>query len=193
MSPGHTAAYSVTVRNNDQGGCEPATFALSLTGPAGIDGEFQPAALTIAPGATAPTALAVDVGGGTADGQYQVGIAAARQGGGPSSSVSAGLRVVSALHVTVTTDRTVYRRFQTVTATAVVTAGGAPAARITATFTVKKADGQKVTATATTNAGGVATYRYVIRWTDKKGGWSAKAVARKAGITGRASAPFQVQ
>jgi hypothetical protein len=193
LAPGGSAAYSVSVRNSDQGGCAEATFALSLSGPGGLAGQFQPALVTVAPGATASATLTVGVAGGTAEGLYQPGVTAAREGGGASGSASASLMVVSALQVAASTDRPAYRRFQFVTATALVTAGGLPAPGVPVTFTVTKSSGQKVKGSAVTGAGGVATYRYWVRWGDTKGAWSVKAVAKKAGLTGLATRPFQVQ
>ena len=192
-APGDSPSYSVSVRNNDGAGCGETAFALSLSAPAGVAGELAPASVTVAPGATASTTLTVDVPAALADGLYQLGVSAAREGAGPSGSVTASLMVSAGPKVSVSTDRPSYRAFQSMTATAVVVAGGVPLAGTAVGFTVTKADGKKVKAVATTNTSGVATYRYFIRSTDIKGKWRVRAAASVNGLVGAAARAFTVQ
>ncbi|MDA1315448.1 MAG: Ig-like domain-containing protein [Acidobacteria bacterium] len=49
---GGSAAFTVTVTNNDNSGCSPTTFALSSTQPAGWTSDLGPASLTLGNGST---------------------------------------------------------------------------------------------------------------------------------------------
>jgi hypothetical protein len=56
---GTPVSLSVSVRNNDAGGCSATTFALSVTTPNGWPASYTAASLNVAPGATATTTLSV--------------------------------------------------------------------------------------------------------------------------------------
>ena len=66
-----TRSYSVTVTNRDSAACSSSTFALAATLPTGFAGGFAaPAALTLAPGASASATLGVTAPAGTPQGSY---------------------------------------------------------------------------------------------------------------------------
>jgi hypothetical protein len=94
--------------------------------------------------------------------------------------------------VTVATDKANYTRGQTVSIIAKALASGAPVAKKSITFTIRKADGSGLTASATTGTNGTAIYKLRLRKQDPAGMYSVSA-----GITGgaptSASATFAVQ
>ena len=91
--------------------------------------------------------------------------------------------------VTVSTDQTTYSVNQSVSVKATVTSGGAPLARATVNFAIKKPTGAVVTGTATTGTSGTATYKYRLGRKDPVGTYEADANAQSRS----ASTNFAVQ
>ena len=83
--------------------------------------------------------------------------------------------------VTVTTDKANYTRGQTVSISAKTMANGAPVARKSITFTIRRSDGSSLTASATTATNGTAIYKLRLRKQDPIGTYSVSA-----GLTGGA-------
>ena len=73
--PGVDLAYTATVTNGDPGVCDPSTFDLSASVPAGWSGTLSGAALVLAPGAQGQRTLTVRSAATAADGDGAVGVA----------------------------------------------------------------------------------------------------------------------
>src|SRR5204863_5115127 len=73
---GAPANFAVSVRDNDSPACAQSTFNLTDSLPSGWSGVWNASALTLNPGTTGQATLTVTSPTGTADGFYNVGIAA---------------------------------------------------------------------------------------------------------------------
>lgn len=69
---GNSGTFTVTVNNQDNGGCSPRTFNLSAAAPAGWNSVFGVTALTINPGQSAQTTLTVTAPAGQSVGTYPI-------------------------------------------------------------------------------------------------------------------------
>jgi hypothetical protein len=190
VTPGATANFLVTVKNNDGASCAVQPFALSHNLPAGWNATFTPASVSPAQGASQTAALAVQIPAG-ASGTQPLTVTAA-ESGGPSGSASATLSVATAMTATVKTDKAIYSG-GTITMTATVAANGSPVSGASVVFTMRTASGKTQTFSATTKATGVATASYKIKPKDPRGTWQLSITASKSGSTATASTSFSVQ
>jgi hypothetical protein len=93
--PGAELAYTVQVSNNDSSACASTQFDLSANIPAGWMASFTDETLTLAPGTSGSTTLAVVSASNEADGNYDIEVTAA--GSDPNQvSVATATYVVSA-------------------------------------------------------------------------------------------------
>ena len=76
VDPGSSAAYNVTVVNNDSATCGEVAFSLSSNEPAGWGNSFSPSSLTLAPGASGTATLTETPGSEAEAGAYPIGIVA---------------------------------------------------------------------------------------------------------------------
>jgi len=192
---GTPVTYTVSVTNNDNGGCTASDFALQATVPSGWTAAFTPPTLTIDPGTTKPTTLQVTSSGTATDGFYTIAVAA-RNTAEPTyaGSTSATIVIASSLSVSVSTDKPSYNRNQTVTITATVSFQGAPVSNAGVTFTITKANGGVITGTATTGTNGSAVYKYRLKKQDPTGTYVGTVNANLNGaIVGQGTAGFTVQ
>lgn len=105
-------------------------------------------------------------------------------GGAPSTGLPS---------VGVSTDQSSYTRSQTVTTTAMVTAGGSPVANAKVIFSFSKPNGAVVTATATTGTNGSAVYKLRLKKQDPVGTYQAAAEATSNAFSASAVTNFTVQ
>lgn len=91
-APGETESYDVTVTNADSSVCAPATFDLSAAAPSGWAASFASSALTLGPGESGSTTLALTSATSAADGTYDVPATASN---GPDSGSAMATYVVS--------------------------------------------------------------------------------------------------
>jgi hypothetical protein len=192
---GMSATYTMTVTNNDNGGCAASLFNLEATVPSGWSAVFSTPGLTVSPGTSATTTVQITAPTSATDGFYNVGLRAAKSSDSTYSvSVPATCVVVSSLDVTVSTDRASYTRSQVVNVTARVSNAGSPVSGAAVTFTVTKADGGVSTGTATTAADGSAVYTYRFnKKRDPVGVYQVSAGANLNGISGTSATSFTVQ
>jgi hypothetical protein len=192
---GTPVAYTVSVTNRDNASCPPATFALGASVPSGWGATFGSAALSLDPGATASTTLTVTSPAAAAEGFYTVGATATNTTTSSlGASASGTYVVVNDLDVAVATDKAAYQRNQTVTITATVSNGTAPAAGASVTFRVTKPNGSVVTSTGTTGSAGTATYKLRLKRNDPTGTYQIRVDATVSGaISGTGTRTFTVQ
>ena len=85
--PGALLVYDVSVTNRDGAACGASSFSLAGSFPGGLSGTFGSDSLSLAPGATALTALAVATG--TVEGSHSFGATATGAGGAGSATAVA--------------------------------------------------------------------------------------------------------
>ena len=91
--PGTPVTYTVTVTNRDGTACNNTSFDLPAAVPAGWTATFGTASLTLAPGASGTTTLAVTSPVSAADGFYEVAVTA-ENGADPAFTASASATYV---------------------------------------------------------------------------------------------------
>jgi len=94
--------------------------------------------------------------------------------------------------VTVSTDKASYTRGQTVSISAKALANGAPVARKSIAFAIRRSDGSSLTASATTGTNGTAIYKLRLRKQDPVGMYSVSATI-SGGAPTSVPATFAVQ
>jgi uncharacterized repeat protein (TIGR01451 family) len=195
VDAGGTATWTITVTNNDNGGCTASNFNLQATLPAGWTTGFDSSTLTVSPGGGATTNLQVTAPPLAADGFYNVGVAVTNSSELTSSgSMSLTCVVASSFGVTASSSQSSYTRNQTAKVAASVSYAGSPVIGASVVFTLTKSDGSVVTGAATTGTTGSAGYSY--RFNKKKdpvGTYKVNAVASMNGITGSAATTFMVK
>jgi hypothetical protein len=191
---GTSVTYTVSVTNNDNGGCTAASFGLQAATPTGWTAAFVAPTLTISPGATAYMPLQVISPIGATGGFYTIGVTAANTANTVyNGSTSATYVIVSSLNVTASTNKSSYTRDQIVSVTASVSTNGSPVANAGVIFTIRKSNGAVITATATTGTIGTAIYKYQLKRQDPFGGYQVTVKANLSGaIGGQGTTSFQV-
>jgi uncharacterized protein YfaS (alpha-2-macroglobulin family) len=187
--------YGVGVANRDSAGCGASTFSLQSSLPAGWAGTLSPPAMSLMPGASASTTLAVSSPATATAGTYPVSVhashgadSALQASGSATYSVAAGTLVTS-----MSTNKTVYRRSDSVVMTAAVSAAGAPANKASVAFRIAKPNGAMVTVNATTNASGIASATYRLGRKDPLGNWQVQQTVTHQGSTAGSTVHFAVQ
>lgn len=174
---GNSAAYDVIFTNHDSAGCYEASFKLTKTLPAGLTGSFAPSQLFLLPGGKAKAVLKVAAPATLASGVYNLGVTAARVGGGTTPATGSVSLVVTntAPTITVSTSKPSYTRGETVIIRASVKDGTTPVSGASVDFSLQKASTFVDRANATTNAAGVATYQVPTAANDNPGAWKTWA------------------
>jgi hypothetical protein len=198
MSPGGTATFTASVTNNDNAGCAPSTFNLQDVVPSGWGGTVGNASVTLAPGATGSTAVAVTSPLSAAAGFYTVTVKtsdladAAHVG---SASATYVVNVVNtAVAASVSTNQSIYRRPGSIYITTDVKSNGAPVAGASVSVTVTKPNGVNTKLSASTDSNGRAVVKMSVKRQDSTGTYQALSKATvSGGATAQASTTFRVQ
>ena len=194
VAVGSPASYTVTVTNNNNSNCTASSFALSAAMPSGLTASFTSSSLSIASGGSASTTLQVGSSSTLSGGNYNFTVTAANSAAPSySGSTSALEALIASVSVTVTTEKSVYSRGQSVTIKAVVNTNGSQAANVSVSFTIKNPKNKTYTGTATTGGNGAAVYTYKIKPNDPTGTWGVTAVGSVSGVTGSGTTSFTVQ
>lgn len=195
VEAGKSVNYTVTVANNDSGGCSASAFSLSSTVPSGWPTAFSQTLLSISPGQTASTTMTKTVPAGTTAATYEVNAIASR--GAYSASGVANCTVTAPpppLSVSLSIPASTYAPRSTVSMTATVLTGSSPASGASVLFTMTKPSGAQTTKTALTDASGKAVWSYKLGPKDPKGTYSVIAMATYGSQTATSSpASFTVQ
>jgi hypothetical protein len=193
-SAGTAASWTVTVTNRDSSTCGAAVFPVSVVPPAGWSYTLGASSLTLAPGASASSTMAVTAPIGTPDGLASIAARAVH----PSNaslvgSASVAEMVLASLTVSVSTDKASYSRNQSVQFSARVTGAGSAVAGAATSFTVRTPSGGSQRLSATTDSSGLARATLRIGRKDPVGTWQVTASAAVGSITGTGSTTFVVQ
>ena len=196
LTAGGSAAYTLSVKNNDNSGCATGNFNLTAAPPGGWGVKLGSTALAIAPGASASTTLTVTAPNGVADGLYQTSATATNAAASSyADSVTAGavIYTVTSVSVAVVTDKATYSRNQNVLINTTVNVNGSPAANMPVNLTIIKPTGATSNVSLITGAAGVATYKFRLNRKDPAGTWQAQANTTSGGVTGSGAKSFVVQ
>ncbi len=180
INPGSSAAYTVSVTNNDSSACSAGTFNLGSTQPSGWPTSFSATAVTLSPGQSASVAMTKTGPSGTPPGTYAVNATAANASNSSYAGTgAANVTVVTAPSTTVTLSASSasYTRKGSASLTATVMTGGAPVSGASVTFTMTLPNGSSATYSATTNRKGTATWNYRLSSSSQTGRYSAVAEA----------------
>lgn len=174
---GKSAAYSLSVTNNDSSGCSASTYTLNSTQPSGWPTSFSSASLTLSPGQSGSATMTLTGPAGTPVGTYAVNAIATNNSYVGSGTANITVMSAPALTVSLSIPSSTYNRKSTVPITATVLSGGAPASGATVTFTLTTPTSSTVTQSATAGSNGVATWNYKIGPKSLTGTYSVSAQA----------------
>jgi hypothetical protein len=189
---GSPVNFVVTVKDNDSPACVQSTFNLSDTLPSGWSGVWNANALTLSPGQSGQATLTVTSPAGTADGFYNVGIAATNASSPSYTNSLTATYVISTpvpSTVAVSTNQPSYTGGQTVAISVSVTSGGGPVSGAAVSVVVTKPTGSTSTLSGTTSGNGVAVVSFRLNKKAAKGTYQATGSANSAS----ASTTFVVQ
>ena len=193
-APGSTLTYTLSVRNNDNGGCAPSAFWVNASTPSGWSTALSPATgLSLAPGQQGSATVSVTSAAAAAPATYGLTATATNAASSQSSSASLSYAVVGPISVALTSDATSYTRSQRVRLRAVVSTGSTPVAGASVAFVITKPNGAQIRATATTAADGSATYEYRMKPKDPLGAYTAQATGTFGSQTAGAQVTFTVR
>jgi hypothetical protein len=192
VAPGVTAAFSVTVANNDTTACTASSFALSSAVPAGWTGVYNASAITLSPGTSMGVTLSVTAPLGTANGTYTVSAGAnntSLAGYTATASATETIGTPVPLTLSISANQQAYTAPQKATISVASSSNGALAAGVAVTVNLVKADGSGIVLSGTTGTNGIATVTFQVKKNDPKGTWQATAHSG----TASASTTFLVQ
>jgi NPCBM-associated, NEW3 domain of alpha-galactosidase len=189
---GSPVNFAVTVKDNDSPACAQSTFNLSDNLPSRWNGVWNTTALTLSPGQSGQATLSVTSPTGTADGFYNVGIAATNASSPSYTSSLTATYVISTpvpSTVAVSTNQPNYTGGQTVAIAVSVTSGGNAVSGAAVSVQVTKPNGSSSNLSGTTGTNGIASLTYRLQRKATKGTYQAAASANNAS----ASTTFVVQ
>lgn len=194
---GTTLQYAVSISNQDGSACPATTFNLAASLPAGWSGTLAASSLSLSPGATGSTTLAVTSAPAATAGSYGLGVGAGSSAGSVHTASASSTYVVAApatLSAAVGTDKTSYARAETVRMSALVKSDGVAVAAATVKFTVTLPNGSTAVVDATTGSDGYARASYKVgKGKTAVGAYAVRADATSAGNTATGSTGFSVR
>jgi hypothetical protein len=192
---GTTVAYSVSVTNNNSGGCANSDFNLQSTLPAGWAAAFGNSILNIAPGGSAITNVQITSPAGVSDGFYNIELRAENSLASTFSALAFVTNVIaSSIQISASASQSSYASNQRVSVLATVIIGGLPSPGVNVTFTIARPNGTVITGNAVTGEDGSALFSYRLdRKQDLVGVYQVTASANLNGLFGDGKTSFMVQ
>src|SRR5262249_26748591 len=178
VAPGVTAAFSVTVANNDTTACTASSFALSSALPAGWTGVYNASTITLSPGPGMGVRLSDTAPVGTANGPYTVSSGVnntSLSGYTATGSAQETIGTAGPMALSISASQTAYTAQQKATLNVVPSSNGALAAGVAVTVNLVRADGSGIVLSGTTGTNAIPTPTYHINQNDPKGTWQATA------------------
>ena len=187
--PGGTAAYGLTLTNNDSSACGANTFAMNSTQPGGWPSSFASNSITLNPGQSVSVTMYKTGPSGTPAGTYAVDANASS--GSHSVAGMANVTVMAAPSVTVAVSvpAATYTRKNTVPIAATVLSGGVAASGANVVFTLTRPDGTTATQSAVTRSKGTASWSYRLSPQSPTGTYSVLAQATVSSAGGASVQP----
>jgi hypothetical protein len=192
---GAATNYSVTITNRDSSACASTAFTVAGSVPSGWTGTLGASSITLAPGASTSTTLAVTSAGSATAGSYGVGTGISSAVGSAHTASASSTYVVAAASFTetVSSNKSAYVGGETVTLTARVLKNAAAASGATVAFRVTAPNGRITLVTAATNSTGNATATMLINTRKSSiGGYNVSAQASLGGLSTNATSKFRV-
>ncbi len=191
-SAGIAVIYTVSITNNDNYICKASSFNLAATVASGWSAALAGTPLTLNPGASGSTSLAVTSPISAAAGLYSVSDSAQNTSvSGYAGSASATYEVAPS--VTVSTNSSSYNQGNSIYVTTVVKSGGSSVPGTSVNSTVTAPDGTKMSATATTGTNGTTSVTFKLKRNAPPGIYWALSVAAANGVSGSGATNFIVQ
>src|SRR5216683_2398666 len=190
-SAGIAVIYTVSITNNDNYICKASSFNLAATVASGWSAALAGTPLTLNPGASGSTSLAVTSPISAAAGLYSVSDSAQNTSvSGYAGSASATYEVAPS--VTVSTNSSSYNQGNSIYVTTVVKSGGSSVPGTSVNSTVTAPDGTKMSATATTGTNGTTSATFKLKRNAPPGIYWALSVAAANGVSGSGATNFTV-
>jgi Predicted membrane protein len=197
VAAGSSTSYTVTVSNKDSSACAATSFALARSVPSGWIGSLAATSLSLSPGTSASTSLSVTSSSTATAGSYGIGVGVSSAVGSvhtanASSTYSVATATGSpAITGTVGTDKTSYRRGQTVYMSARVLSGGVAVNGASVKFTVTLPTGASAVLSATSGSDGYARNAYKLgKAKSAIGSYTLRADASSGGSTATSNTAF---
>lgn len=195
---GTAVNFTVTVKDNDNTACAPATFNLNDSIPSGWTGVWSTSGLSLSPGGSASATLTVTSPTGTPDGFYNVGLSATNAPAQSYTASTTATYVVSTpapVSIAVATNQPSYSAGQTVTVTVTVLSGTAPASGASVNVAVTPPSGKPTTLSGSTGTSGTVSFTYKLSKRAALGTYGVQASLSSTGAsaTTGASTTFVVQ
>ena len=174
---GSSVGYNIVVTNNDSAGCSAGTFGLASSQPSGWPTSFSTTSLSLNPGQSGTVTMTKNAPAGVLAGVYAVDTSATD--GTNTASGLANVTVTASPTVTVgvSTPSSTYTVRQTVSMTAAVLYGTAPAAGASVKFTLTQPSGGTTSKAVTADSTGKAVWNYKIGPKGPLGTYSVTASA----------------
>jgi hypothetical protein len=164
VTSGTAVNFTVSVKDNDNSSCAPATFNLGDALPSGWSGVWSAAALSLSPGTSGSATLTVTSAVGTADGSYNLAVSATNASASTYGGTATAAYVISTapLSISLTTNQSSYLPGQTVGISVSLLYGTLPDAGASVSATVTAPSGKTTTLSGTTGSNGVASLNYKL-------------------------------
>lgn len=175
--PGQSAAYTVSVTDNDSAACSSSTMNVGSATPSGWSTSLSASSIVLTPGQSASVTMNKVAPVGTPAGTYPVNLTASGNSFSSSGTANATVMTTPSTTVTVSVSGNSFPVPGTVPITAAVTNGGVPASGATVTLTVTSPSGAKSIQSATTGSSGTATWNYKLNGKSVAGTYTVSAQA----------------
>jgi hypothetical protein len=197
VTSGTAVNFTVSVKDNDNSSCAPASFNLGDVLPPVWSGVWGTTALSLSPGKSGSATLTVTSPVGTADGSYSIGVSATNSSASSYSGSATAAYVISTapLSISLTTSQSSYLPGQTVGIGVSLLYGTLPDAGASVTVTVTAPSGRATTLSGTTGSNGVASLNYKLSNHAPAGTYQVKfgTTVKGTSSTVSASISFTVQ
>lgn len=197
VAAGTAVAYTVRVLNQDSSSCDATTFALARSVPSSWSGALGTTTLALSPGASGSTTLTVASPSTATAGTYGVGVATSSSAGSVHGASAGATYAVMASGSGITealgTDKTSYRRGDTVAMSALLKRDGVAVAGASVKFSVMLPGGGSSVLVASTGTDGIARASYrTAKNKSASGSYRVQADATVAAASASATAGFNV-
>jgi hypothetical protein len=176
-TPGNSVGYNIAVTNNDSAACSADTFSLASGQPSGWPTSFSATSLTLSPGQTGVVTMTKNVPASALAGIYAVDTTATNGTMAASGLANVTVTTPPLVAVSVSVPSSTYAVRQTVSVSAAVLYGSAPAAGASVKFTLTDPTGSTFTKTVAADSTGKAAWSYKIGAKGPLGAYSVRGSA----------------
>lgn len=160
--PGTSAAYGMTITDNDSAACSSSSMTLASTQPSGWLTSFSSSSVTLNPGQSVSATMYKTGLSGSAPGTYQVNASALNNSYTGTGTANITLVSAPSLAASVAVSGNNFTPPTSIPITATVLNGGVPVSGAGVTFVLTNPNGNTSTQSATTGSSGTATWNYKV-------------------------------